>query len=302
MQKMKKEYDQLNQLTKWSDLNNRRLSKNAYNIFEQNIYIDINSYEIDLKLHYHEFYEIVYVIQGSATHIINNKKYQACMGDLFLMDCNTAHTMTDMSPNFEIIVVSFLPEIIDITLRDSQNTNDLLLYFINQDYFELQTSESFFVLRACSDSFEGILMEMYNEYINHKDFSTLIIKHLLTVVLSRIYRQILKKDAKNSRDHLASVLHYIDQHYNQNIKLEDLAKIAMLNDTYLSAQFKLKYGVSISHYINAKRIEQACVILKTTDRPILSIINDVGYKDSKFFYRSFKKFTGMTPGAYRNLK
>ena len=98
----------------------RRVSKQFNGIADTKIYIDINSYEQDLKLHYHEFYEIVYVMCGSATHIINGEAHSACMGDLFLL-ITIRRTLVDVSSNYKMISISFLPDIVDPSLADSQN-------------------------------------------------------------------------------------------------------------------------------------------------------------------------------------
>ena len=286
-------------IIKWSVDTKRRVSKQFNGIADTKIYIDINSYEQDLKLHYHEFYEIVYVMCGSATHIINGEAHSACMGDLFLLNYDTAHTLVDVRSNYKMISISFLPDIVDPSLADSQNVNDLLMFLINEEIFEHDSNAGFIVLHACAKEFETMLEEMYSEYANQRDYSPFILRHLMSVVLGRVYRIASQKYEISSQDNLTGVMHYIDQNYMRPCKLSDLAKIALLSPSYLSAQFKIRFGVSISDYIHMKRMENACSLMKTTDDSILAIMREVGYNDPKNFYRIFKSHTGMTPGDYR---
>lgn len=144
-----------------------------------------------------------------------------------------------------------------------------------------------------------MLEEMYSEYANQRDYSPFILRHLMSVVLGRVYRIASQKYEISSQDNLTGVMHYIDQNYMRPCKLSDLAKIALLSPSYLSAQFKIRFGVSISDYIHMKRMENACSLMKTTDDSILAIMREVGYNDPKNFYRIFKSHTGMTPGDYR---
>ena len=286
-------------IIKWSVDTKRRVSKQFNGIADTKIYIDINSYEQDLKLHYHEFYEIVYVMCGSATPIINGEAHSACMGDLFLLNYDTAHTLVDVSSNYKMISISFLPDIVDPSLADSQNVHDLLMFLINEEIFEHDSNAGFIVLHACAKEFETMLEEMYSEYANQRDYSPFILRHLMSVVLGRVYRIASQKYEISSQDNLTGVMHYIDQNYMRPCKLSDLAKIALLSPSYLSAQFKIRFGVSISDYIHMKRMENACSLMKTTDDSILAIMREVGYNDPKNFYRIFKSHTGMTPGDYR---
>lgn len=277
----------------------KRLSKQSFHIYEQKVYIDINSYEYDMQPHCHEFYELIYVIRGSAVHIINEERHKACMGDLFFLNYDTVHTLEDMSENYKMIVVSFLPEILDESLENCQDAGDMLLFLLNQQVFEKKDSAGYIVLHACAGQFESVLKEMYEEFTNKRELGRFIIKNLLSVVLGRIYRMTVKEGEADLGDSLASVRGYLDQNYTGQIKLKELAKIALLSPAYLSARFKIRYGQSISDYVNSKRIERACFLIRTTDLPVSEIMKSSGFNDGKFFYKSFKNNTGMTPGEYR---
>ena len=276
----------------------KRLSKKVFGIFDNKIYVDINSYESDIKLHRHEFYEIVYVMRGTATHIINGEKQRACTGDLFLLNYNTAHTFEEMSHDFKITVISFLPELIDESLTDSQSANDMLIFLINREIFENESNNGYISLHASSEEFGDLLGQIYNQYISQNEYKSFILKNLLSVVLCRIYRMAFEK-YQPSGNSFAEIKNYINNHYCEPLHLKELARTVMLSPSYLSAKFKLKFGVSISDYISAKRIEKACELILKTDKPVSAVMNEVGINDSKFFYKTFKFYTGMTPGDYR---
>ena len=94
---------------------------------------------------------------------------------------------------------------------------------------------------------------------------------------------------------------YIDEHYSENISLDDLASHVYLSPKYISDVFKRKTGVNFSEYLVSRRIEMAKRFLQDPRYRIVDISEMVGYHDSKHFSKLFKKMTGITPAQYRKL-
>lgn len=72
-----------------------------------------------------------------------------------------------------------------------------------------------------------------------------------------------------------------------------------LTPNYLSQMFKKETGENFVAYLNRLRIDKACEYLRTANIKIHEISGLVGYRDSQYFYRVFKKYTGCTPIEYR---
>lgn len=71
------------------------------------------------------------------------------------------------------------------------------------------------------------------------------------------------------------------------------------NPSDFSRRFKAVAGCPLFEYINRKRIERACVLLKTTERSILEVAFAVGYNNLSFFNRYFLRLMGLPPRAWR---
>ena len=99
---------------------------------------------------------------------------------------------------------------------------------------------------------------------------------------------------------LQKVLKYILEHLEEEINVEKLADIACLTKPYLIRQFKQTLGMAPLQFITQKKIEKAQLLLVTDDRTVQDIAQAVGYSDSSYFVRLFKKKVGMTPQEYRN--
>jgi len=92
---------------------------------------------------------------------------------------------------------------------------------------------------------------------------------------------------------------YIDRHYSQQLTLEEVADRFFLHPVYLSVMFKEKTGETFQDYLRRIRIERAKHLLLTTKYRIDRISVMIGYENTKYFYKVFKKETGFTPADYR---
>lgn len=102
-------------------------------------------------------------------------------------------------------------------------------------------------------------------------------------------------------DVCAQIRKDIQIHFSEPISLATLAEKYYRNPSYLSRTFKARYNVSIVSFLTEVRVEQAKILLKTTDYRISKIAGIVGYPDEKYFCRVFKKTCGLSPNDYRNL-
>ena len=94
---------------------------------------------------------------------------------------------------------------------------------------------------------------------------------------------------------------YIDNHYAENISLNDVADQVQLSKNYVSAIFRKETGVNFLDYLTSKRIDEASKLLRKTNLSISDIAEKVGYTDVKYFSKMCKKNLGMNPSEYRKL-
>ncbi len=92
---------------------------------------------------------------------------------------------------------------------------------------------------------------------------------------------------------------YINQHFMEDITLEEVAGVFFLSPCYLSRIFKQAHGMTFIDYLTRVRLDNAKILLKSTQDPINSIAKRVGYNDPKYFSTVFKKNEGCSPSEYR---
>lgn len=108
-----------------------------------------------------------------------------------------------------------------------------------------------------------------------------------------------KKEAQNV---LEQAKQYIQQNYDKDISLQDVADITYVSYNYLSSLFTQNLGVNFSMYLSRIRIEKACELLKSPENRISEIAEKIGYNNYRYFNYVFKKMTGYTPSEFRRLK
>jgi AraC-like DNA-binding protein len=94
---------------------------------------------------------------------------------------------------------------------------------------------------------------------------------------------------------------YIHEHYAEPIGREDVARYVGVSEGYLSRCFTQETGLSLIHYLARYRIQQAKQFLNAGDRSITEIALEVGFSDSNYFSRAFRKEVGISPLAYRRM-
>jgi signal transduction histidine kinase/AraC-like DNA-binding protein len=92
---------------------------------------------------------------------------------------------------------------------------------------------------------------------------------------------------------------YIHENYFKNISRKDVADYIGISPEYLSTCFNRETGVTLSTYIERYRIRQARTILETTELSITEVALSVGFCDSSYFGRIFRREVGVSPAAYR---
>lgn len=104
---------------------------------------------------------------------------------------------------------------------------------------------------------------------------------------------------KSQMPQIADTLAYINENYNKDLRLEDVAKEVALSVGYLSRIFKAETGYSFKEWINRVRIEKAKKLITTTDLKYYEVAERVGYKDYKYFAAYFNKFCNCSAKEYK---
>lgn len=255
-----------------------------------------------LEMHTHEFSEIVIITGGSGVHVTDGDEWVLSAGDVFVIGGTRPHHYVS-TDKLKLINVLFDPESLqmpldDLTTLPGYNT----LFHLEPAARKRHQFES--RLRISSvDMHESCRLIDHLEHelkTRERGFRFIAMATFMQLVghLSRCYGRTKNVDSQSLLQ-IAEVIAYIENHYSQPISLDDLVDISGLSRRSFSRIFESSMGCTpISHLIEL-RINRACELLKKTDRSITEIAFDVGFNDSNYFARQFRKILKVSPSAYR---
>ena len=112
-----------------------------------------------------------------------------------------------------------------------------------------------------------------------------------------VERRLSSKDIEE----LKTITLFLNDHYAQDVTIEELTKIACMGATKLQSTFKQYNGCTITEYIQQRRMSQAEYLLAHTDLNVGQVAITVGYTKASRFAELFRKSTGILPAEYRKM-
>ncbi len=155
---------------------------------------------------------------------------------------------------------------------------------------------------------EGLFMELYQHYVSESRKNQFFVRTCLMQIMAYTCAEWQKIRALQSPSRsvrinyrkIFEIRKYIEHNFSKRLKLQELADLAVLSPNFLCNIFKKITGVSIFHYINDCRINEAKKVLINTNRSIKEIAYELGFENDTYFYTLFKKKEGLSPTAYRD--
>ena len=147
--------------------------------------------------------------------------------------------------------------------------------------------------------FTDVLEELYTEIENSRVASVEPFEALsMYLGVLKLHRSTKKRGGK-AWIYAMSAKKYIDTNYHMRPSIGDIAKYLNISQSYLYRVFIEEFGISPKEYLNRFCIDQAKLLLRTSDMNISQIAASVGYNDVLAFSAFFSKRQGMPPSAYR---
>lgn len=100
---------------------------------------------------------------------------------------------------------------------------------------------------------------------------------------------------------ISEIIGYVSAHYAEHLTTARLAEHFFLSEYYFCRFFKESTGLTPTDYINKYRVACAASLIKSTDLPITEIALRVGFVDSNYFTKIFKKYKGKTPREFKKI-
>jgi AraC-like DNA-binding protein len=253
-----------------------------------------------MNLHAHTMYEIYYFRKGKCTYLIGDQIYVLSSGDLILMHGLTLHC-PNVDPEIEYsrTTIHFDPSYVANMIQKPFTLNVLKPFQeLRNHRFHLQGEDKQH-MEASLQTLE--LLYKKQDTLSHHRFHTLFLD-LLFMIYGYCQKPLeAKPEFPSAKEHhVQSIITYIEDHYQEDINLEEMAKSLHLSKFYLVKIFKEVTGITIFTYLHQRRINQAKVLfLLEKEKSVTAICYEIGFKHPAHFSRIFKQMVGCTPEKYR---
>ncbi len=279
--------------TKSQRFNTRQtMHSNTFEVFRYK-----DAYLKEVALHHHDFYEVYFFLSGNVQYNIESHSYLLTPGDVLLISPMELHQpmFGPEHREYERIVLWIDKQFLEgFTLAGEGFT----------DCFDTDNPNHMNLLRpeGVNRQFLTFLLEqLISESCSKEPYQEISALSYLAQVLVSLHRLALqqRKDEMTAEPEsvVYNVLIYINEHYNENLTLDDLANRFFVSKYHLSREFQRLVGTSVHRYIVQKRLVMAKQML-SSGKPSTEVYQSCGFGDYSNFYRAFKAEYQISPKEY----
>lgn len=257
---------------------------------------------VDFPAHSHNCVEMVFMLSGSTTHLLNGTDSLVLReNELLILNQYATHSVqragqNDIALNF-LILPAFFGTAFDVTGPDTPLGRFLSGVLGNGpgdiSFLHFPVSGFLPVQNLLENLIWGILNQPDNSKINQASL------HLLFLHLFSCAREMQSAPARRGSHFLvAKALREIEENY-KNANFTELAERCHTSLSYMSRTVTRATGRGFKELLREKRLSRAAQLLTRTKLPVSEIIEAVGYENTSYFYTIFKKRYGVSPNQYR---
>ncbi|MHA5220019.1 AraC family transcriptional regulator [Dysosmobacter sp. Phy] len=242
----------------------------------------------------HDFNEFYILLQGNIVYELNGYQYMLQPGDILSINKHSLHRPIVLpSVCYERIYIHISPDYICPYMVSFSSLFSL---------FKSDSRPASHLIRLDSSQqsiHASVLLELESA-IHAKNGSTIdkLIMHLMFIYsLSYLDGTSGLQKGEKIDGRLLPIIDYIENHYTDHIKLDDLSKEFFISKYHLCHTFKETMGFTLINYVNFKRVRKAMDLIKS-QVPIVEVCYSVGFSNYSNFYNIFKKFVGIGPNEY----
>lgn len=256
-----------------------------------------------MTFHYHNFYEIIYVLEGEYSSLLETQTYHMKKGDFLLIDQNVMHkyhyveNRHDSSRRIILWVTSkMLAELSggDMDLSACFRSDGPCAYHFPIYYEEML--QGYLLKLAMTELVETKLQGV--KQVLDRGYLTLFFSYLNILCAGKEY--LFAQEELVEYPLVEQVSAYIDGHLEDRISLDCLAEYVHMSKYHFLRKFKELTGMTVHTFVINKRLIRACEVLRE-GASVTESWQRTGFSDYTSYLRNFRENFGISPGKYREL-
>jgi len=253
-------------------------------------------------LHAHEFAEIVIITAGRGVHVTGKETYPLNSGDAFVIGGSRQHDYHSME-RLCLVNILFQPDALNL------GTFDLLtlpgyhaLFTLEPAWRRRHQFNSRLRLSSRELSLVMTFVDKLEEELKMRanGFKFMAMASFMQIIgyLARCYARATNSDSR-ALLRIGAAISHLEANYQLPIDVEHLARIAHMSTRNFTRSFQAAMGNSPIAYVIQLRINRAAELLRRTELNVTEIAFQIGFSDSNYFARQFRKLLNATPSQYR---
>jgi AraC-like DNA-binding protein len=267
-------------------------------------------FEVDFKeleqfpktIRKNNFFELIYVVDGTGIQVINDNTFQYRKGNLFLVTPQDVHSFEIATPT-KFFFLRFNEYYIKENSQNGQSETVLRMEYILQN----ASHRPGCILKNTIDKpliaslIESIIQELDNQQIYHQKIIEQIVNTIITIVARNIALKLPKNIKETTGEMVLEILHYIQENiYNpKQLKAERVSEHFNISLNYLGKYFKKQTGETLQEYIANYKLRLIETRLLNSDMRINEIADELNFSDESHLNKVFRKHKGMNPSEFR---
>ncbi|OJJ20952.1 hypothetical protein BKI52_10255 [marine bacterium AO1-C] len=244
--------------------------------------------------HRHDFFELLYIVAGSGTHILNDNHHNYQARDIYFLTPRDIHSFKTKTPT-KFHCLRFLPGF----FQDSQEITILENIFNYHNQAQGRLMLPLEQAKFC----ESLIQQIVKESVQAKNNNLIIIRHLMAAMLEIIKRSVTIDGHHRMAQTLKidRILQYIRSNiaFPQLLKKQEIAKRFNISEHYLYEYFKKHLHTTPQEFIIETRLHVIQEKLRQSSLSFTEISHELGFKDSSHFNKFVKQHTGKSPSKLR---
>ena len=274
---------------------------------EESFFIGIFQDHIDKSYwHYHQEFELSFITEGAGKRIIGDSTEKFHPGDLIFIGPriphvwfpDTKHRRQHSGRTLESVYLLFNQGILPASLTSLPEFKNI------RNAIKLSERGVQITGETLNDVSRIMLQQ---PYINNMKRLMLFYEIMDIIGGSTSFTYLASEDYVKAKfattnKRINNIHEFLMKNYQNDIDLKEVAEIAHMAPASVCRFFKNTTGLTIFEYLNKIKIDYSCQLLLNTDLNILDISYDCGFNNLSHFNKQFRKFTGITPTQFRNLR
>ena len=252
--------------------------------------------------HSHDFCELAIVTHGSAMHMLEGNEFPVTAGDVFLLQGHQRHYFYDRK-NLNLINIMYDPEKIALPENELRRMPGYCAMFLLEPTFRRQHrfASRLHLKRVPLAQLEQLVESMERECAEEQPGREVALRAKLLELMVYLSRAYTNSDTTEAHALLrvGNVIGALENNFSKDWKLDDLLKIAHMSRSNLMRIFRKATSQTPIEYLMRLRIQRAMEMLRNSDLTITEIALEVGFNDSNYFTRQFRRSLGKSPSSFR---